>query len=83
MKAPEKIYINDFGSELSYDWYTEHCYEKDIEYIRTDAFIEKAVKFLDGCIPDYMELKHANIDTFMDIDNERFIEDFKNYMKGE
>ena len=49
----------------------------------TDAFVEKALKFLDGCIPDYMELKHANIDTFMDIDNERFIEDFKKYMKGE
>ena len=42
MKAPEKIYINDFGSELSYDWHTEHCCESDIEYIRTDAFLIKA-----------------------------------------
>ena len=41
-EAPEKIYIDDFGSELSQDWHTEHSYEKDIEYIRTDAFIEKA-----------------------------------------
>ena len=44
MKAPEKIYIDDFGSELSFDWHTEHCYEKDIGYTRTDAFIEKAEK---------------------------------------
>lgn len=83
MKAPEKIYIDDFGSELSFDWHKEHCYEKDIEYIRTDAFIEKALKFLDGCIPDYIDLKHANVDTFMNVDNERFIKDFINHMKGE
>lgn len=42
MEAPKKIYIDDFGSELSFDWHKEHCYEKDIEYIRTDAFIENA-----------------------------------------
>ena len=83
MEAPEKIYIDDFGSELSFDWHTEHCYEKEIEYIRTDAFIEKALKFLDGSIPDYIELKHANVDTFMDVDNERFVKDFINHMKGE
>lgn len=54
------------------------------EYIKLkkDAFIEKALKFLDGCIPDYIELKHANVDTFMDVDNERFIKDFINYIKG-
>jgi hypothetical protein len=45
-EAPEKIYIDDFGSELSYDWHTEHSYEKDIEYTRTDAFIEKACDWL-------------------------------------
>jgi len=42
MEAPDKIYICDFGSELSQDWHSEHCYEKDIEYNRTDAFIKKA-----------------------------------------
>ena len=83
MEAPEKIYIDDFGSELSFDWHKEHCYEKDIEYIRTDAFIEKSLKFLDGCIPDYIDLKHTNVDTFMDVDNERFIKDFINHIKGE
>ena len=30
-EVPEKIYIDDFGSELSRDWHTEHSYEKDIE----------------------------------------------------
>lgn len=49
MKAnvPEKIYINDFGSELSYDWHTENCCENDIEYVRKDAFVEKARKWFE------------------------------------
>lgn len=45
-----------------------------------DAFVEKAVKWLDGIIYDYIELKHANIDTFIDIDNKRLVKDFKKYM---
>ena len=79
MEAPEKIWINPtldlpkLNGVLDID---------SVEYIRTDAFIEKALKFLDGCIPDYIELKHANADTFMDIDNERFIKDFINHIKG-
>ena len=48
MKAPEKIYINDFGSELSYDWHTEYCCESDIEYIRSDVFIEKTKKWFEN-----------------------------------
>lgn len=49
MEAPEKIYLNQDDGLI---W---HCrsYKDDIEYIRTDAFIWKALKFLDGCIPDY------------------------------
>lgn len=54
MKAPEKIYIDDFGSELSYDWHTEHSYETSIEYTRTDVFIEKACELLVDCIEDFM-----------------------------
>lgn len=75
MEAPEKIYIDDFGSELSFDWHKEHCYEKDIEYIRTDVFIEKVCKFLDD------RIKHDSIDYPMA--TVHLIEDFKNYVKGE
>ena len=79
MEAPEKIWINP-SIDLPK---LNGVIDKDsVEYIRTDAFIEKALKFLDGCIPNYIELKHANVDTFMDVDNERFIKDFINYMKG-
>ena len=77
-EAPEKIYVHEASAHELTENLPYH-----IEYIRTDAFIEKALKFLDDRIPDYIELKHTNVDTFMYVDNKRFIEDFKNYMKGE
>ena len=46
MKAPEKIYITDFGSKPSFDWHIERVFENDIEYTRTDAFIEKIKEWL-------------------------------------
>ena len=70
-EAPEKIYINDFGSELSYDWHTEHCCENDIEYIRKDAFIEKALRWM---------ISQGGVNDAL---SREMIEDFKNYMKGE
>ena len=73
-EAPEKIYINDFGSELSYDWHTEHCCESDIEYTRTDAFIKKAEEFIYSALNDGI-MGTANIEDFMRL--------FKNYMEGE
>ena len=83
MKAPEKLYL----SKNIYNTYQYQVPDPDdasnVEYIRTDYFIEQALKFLDGCIPDYINLKQANVDTFIDVDNERFIEDFKNHIKGE
>lgn len=47
MEAPKKVYIDDFGSGFSHGWHTEHSYERDIEYIRKDAFIEKAIGWID------------------------------------
>ena len=87
-EAPEKIYLQDSMStdtigDLWPEWFDAEVSDNSIEYTRTDAFVEKALKFLDGCIPDYIDLKHANVDTFMDVDNERFIKDFINHIKGE
>ena len=80
MKAPEKIYIDDFGSELSFDWHKEHCYEKDIEYIRTDTFIEKACEFINKA---NLYLYHCISEECDLVDTDKMIRDFKNYMKGE
>ena len=81
-EAPEKIYINDFGSELSYDWHTEHCCESDIEYTRTDAFIDKATQFL----YDYNQkqvLKHGARATLGCVEYTINVDEFRKYMKGE
>lgn len=81
--APERLYL----SKTIYSTYLYQVPDPDdetaVEYTRTDAFIEKAVEWLDGCIPDYIDLKHTNVDTFMNVDNKRFIDEFRKYMKGE
>ena len=78
--APERIWI-DPATDLPK--LSGHIDKDSVEYIRKDAFIEKALEFLDGCIPDYIDLIHANVDTFMNVDNKRFIDEFRKYMKGE
>ena len=71
--APEKIYLQPSTIEqLPYQniVYTKPLANNSIEYIRTDAFIEKACAYLD-------ENCRRFILTAKDID------DFRNYMKGE
>ena len=92
--APEKIYLQVCGDcpqtdcdgckfedlEDNVTWCKDKIFEKDIEYTRADAFIEKAVKWIeeinnhhhimrysDSCEPPLSELT----------------EWFRNYMEGE
>lgn len=80
MEAPKKIYIDDFGSELSFDWHTEHSYESDIEYVKKDVFIEKACEFINKA---NLYLYHCISEECDLVDTNKMINDFKNYMKGE
>lgn len=64
MDAPEKIYM---PNELLSEEWTRHIEGEDVEYTRTDAFIEKAISYIQ---------QHW-------IWNTKMIEDFKNHMKGE
>ena len=76
--APEKIYIEitPDGTRYYRDVVKEQRTENsDIEYTRADAFIEKAAEWQRKELCNYFD---APIEDF-----ERFIEDFKNYMKGE
>lgn len=75
MEAPEKIYLSNYSSGVTYNWHNERLAVNDIEYTRTDAFIEKVCKFLDD------RIKHDSIDYPMA--TAHLIDDFKNYMKGE
>lgn len=92
-EAPEKIYISNFAIEalpkneqLSERWHEVSTQDTDIEYIRTDAFIEKAEKFLEDNLTEedckfgwseWTEVKsgYNSIDSFMRA--------FRTYMKGE
>ena len=79
MEAPEKIYMTpSFGEPdnvLLASFSKSHLdYHRDIEYTRTDAFIEKAEKFIYSALNDGI-MDAANIEDFLRL--------FKKYMKGE
>lgn len=90
-EAPKKIYIQAFNinkedskfERLLYfdDVWTEEpeSGQENIEYIRTDAFIEKACEFLSKSSnynEGFIYPSHSGV-----ID--AFVNNFKNYMKGE
>ena len=88
MEAPEKIYMTpSFGEPdnvLLASFSKSHLdYHRDIEYTRTDVFIEKACEFFGEHLLEYINVKNANCDTFINIDGDKLTEDFKNYIKGE
>ena len=66
MKAPEKLYFGE-GDKGILDIYSAKESDDDIEYIRKDAFIEKAVVW----ISNNCYIPHSTL------------EDFKKYMKEE
>ena len=70
-EAPEKIYMPT--ELLSEDW-TRHIEGEDIEYTRTDAFIEKAIDYI---------VNNMRCDGYTMQTKATFIKGFKNYMKGE
>ena len=73
-EAPEKIYVSQHSGLHSY----KKTNEDDIEYTRTDAFIEKACEWLKSNLNDYAgEDDKRNIVPFDDA----IYENFKNYMK--
>lgn len=80
MEAPEKIYIPTILA-ANVVRYKE---EGSIEYIRKDAFIEKACEYINKELP-ITDLADSNVFiTFKVFDKEckkAFIEDFKKYMK--
>ena len=72
--APEKIYIHvRANKELGTTWHGKKITNSDIEYVRKDAFIEKAAEWLNNF---YNKDTHS---CLIDEDIEKFI----NYMKGE
>lgn len=92
MEVPEKIYLQVCGDckdnecknckfedlEDNVTWCKDEIFDKDIEYTRTDVFIEKACEWLD-----------KNWTSFVNYDDEdgvvyygNLTDKFKDYMKG-
>ena len=70
-EAPEKIYIHvRANKELGPTWHGTFIGVHDIEYTRTDAFIEKACEWLKNNLQGI-------------VGGSIYIEDFRTYMKGE
>ena len=72
-EAPEKIYLDSYGSGFSHGFHTNKLYDNDIEYTRTDAFIENAWDWIEGNLLS----SNQQDESFL------YYEQFKNYMKGE
>ena len=71
-EVPEKLYVNS-NDHLTYNGYyafTNKMRACDIEYTRTDAFIEKACEWLENNLQGI-------------VGGSIYIEDFRKYMKGE
>ena len=70
METPEKIYLTQL---MLFAAPTISSSDNDIEYTRTDAFIEKACEFLKD------RIEHDSIDYPMA--TKYLVEDFKKYME--
>ena len=71
--APEKIYIlphKDYSDKRIMNAFTEKENDKDIEYIRKDAFVKKACAWLENNLQGI-------------VGGSIYIEDFRKYMEGE
>ena len=78
-EAPEKIYLrHNHKGDIGAGWLIFPLTNNDIEYTRTDAFIEKAVNFLE--MLGYGFTITDNI-THKNYNKEQLIEDFRNYIK--
>ena len=83
MEAPEKIYIHpDIGGrEFLRPWLHRPANNESVEYVRTDAFIEKVLRYLD--VNFYFNNSRYSIECRVFDSKEEMIEDFKKYIKGE
>ena len=76
-EAPEKLYFGE-GDKGIFDIYSTKESDDEIEYIRTDAFIEKAARWLsDNTLSGiYLDLGNTKI-------VKEFIDNIKKYIKVE
>ncbi len=92
-EAPEKIYLQentttDCYGEFWPEWFEARAKDSDIEYTRTDAFIEKAWEWVDMHfheteVADRWGESRCVVMSGHDVFKDDLLKDFKKYMKGE
>ncbi len=87
MEAPEKIYIfeNPITETPDDRWLSKRSDNEDIEYTRTDAFIEKASEWLKDNANNYLIERTYHFPYHLDTEflKDDLVSDFKKAMKGE
>ena len=80
MKAPEKIYVpmSRYWYGIDSLFYPVRQHKNDTEYIRTDAFIEKACEWIKDNGSHYIDIVNGQL-----ILKKSIIKDFRTYMEGE
>lgn len=74
--APENIYIQPDAQD---GWFMVNNLNNTlVKYTRTDAFIEKACKFIKDNGSHYIDIVNGQL-----VLKKGIIKDFRNYMKGE
>lgn len=68
--------------QIFYPWLTPDDARNAVEIAR-EEMIEKVCSFIADNISEYIELKHANPTTFIEIDGDRFANGLKQAMKDE
>lgn len=82
-ETPEKIYLDSYGSGFSHGFHTNKLHDNDVEYIRKDSFIEKVANYLNYTLYDRVEIVNPGTIIPSLCAKGEFIEDLKNYVKGE
>lgn len=95
--SPENIYLQVCGDcnandcenckfedlEDNVTWCKDKIFNKDIEYVRKGAFIEKVTNFLNYKLDDVVAIRVSGTIIPHHVAKQELIEDFKKYIKGE
>ena len=80
MEAPKKIYIHVKDGKVRNTWNSEWIGVNDIEYIRKDAFIEKACGWIKENITNNPNANSVLVRKGC-VTSGMLVDDFKNYME--
>lgn len=84
MEAPEKVYLLFNRPYLvDYTKLNKRRCEEEVEYTRTDAFIERVINFLNYKLDDIVATRVPGTIIPHHIAKQELIEDLKKFMKGE